>query len=83
MSDAFPNDATPKHSWSSQIESHRMQLRTDPSCCFVSWAGYCKLLISHLRLERTYNESAKLAGLREPATGMRYFIEHEKIEVSR
>ncbi len=69
--------------WASQIESRRMQIGTDPNCHFVSWAGYCKLLISTLRLERISNEGAKLTGLREPATGICYFVEHEKIEVRR
>jgi len=83
MSGAFSDYPMAIDSWPSQIEFQRMQIRTDPSCRFVSWADYCKLLVSNLRLERTSNISAKLAGLREPATGVRYFIELEKVEVRR
>ena len=65
----------------SEIEHVRRQLSEQPNCRFVSRPHFFRLLVSRSRLERSDDRTANVAGLSDCETGMRYFVEYEKLGV--
>jgi hypothetical protein len=63
-------------------EKRKMIIR-NPNCRLISVTEYCGLLISRSNLERSDETSLELAGLRDRETGLRYFVELEKLGVDR
>ena len=66
-----------------EIERLRRQLREQPDCRFVSPPKFFRLLVSRSRLERSIDHMANVVGLSDCETGMRYFVESEKLCADR
>ncbi len=70
-------------SFTKEVEILREHFRRDPKCHFVLLTDFCRLLTSTLQLERSDERKARLVGLSDSSTGVRYFIEFEKLGVCR
>jgi hypothetical protein len=57
----------------------RERLRNGHRCRFVSPAEFCRLLLSRRRFVRSDVHGANLKGLFDPATGMRFFVEADRL----
>jgi len=57
----------------------RRLLRRQPTHQFLDREAFCQLLISSRRLARSDDENANLRGLYDQETGVRYFIEGERL----
>ena len=60
-------------------ERLRRQLQQESLCRFVNRAKFCDLLVSNLKLERADVIGARIRGLYDPETRMRYLIEEENL----
>jgi hypothetical protein len=65
------------------VANLRERFKSEQGCEFVHSADFCKLLVSSLDLKRSDEKAARLAGLRDMSTGIRYFIELEKLGIYR
>jgi hypothetical protein len=66
-----------------EVVRMRKRFRSELACKFVEASDFCRLLVSSLDLERSDENTARLAGLRDMSTGIRYLIELEKLGVYR
>jgi hypothetical protein len=61
----------------------REKLQRDPRCRFVNFVEFSRLLVSRFPLERSYSIGGDMVGLLDRTTGVRFFIEFEKLQVVR
>ncbi len=63
----------------SRIEARRRELRSDEGCHFVETTTFVDLLVAPRILQRANDPAARVRGLLDPAIGVRFLIEEEKL----
>jgi len=61
------------------VEMDRRRMRNHTDCRYVQPQEFYSLLLSRRRLERADDPEALLRGVKDPATGTRFFIEAAKL----
>jgi hypothetical protein len=63
----------------SRIEARRRELRSAQGCRFVDTTTFVDLLVAPRLLQRANDPAARVRGLLDPAIGVRFLIEEEKL----
>jgi hypothetical protein len=77
-------DATSGHTmFGEEVGNLRKRFMCESGCQFVHPAYFCSLIVSSLDLKRSDENTARLAGLLDMTSGIRYLIELEKLGIYR
>jgi hypothetical protein len=63
----------------SRVEARRVELRSAQGCHFVDTTTFIELLVAPRTLKRANDPTARVRGLLDPAIGVRFLIEEEKL----